>query len=176
MLYQLFIFMLLISSNTLLELFPCSIQRSIRKSMIMRHILGFIAMFIFVISVDKYEGANLIQTIFDTFKTYGFFMIMTKNRLITLMLSISIIIALYVIEEYKETNRKNTEQMETLQNLLRVTAVIVASVGFLSFMGSKKLQYKHRFNYYIFMLGKDSCANNSTNRLSFWTTLRHAFD
>ena len=176
MLYHLFIFMLLISSNTLLELFPCSIQRSIRRSMILRHVLGLITMFMFVISTDKNENGPLFQSALDTIKTYACFVVMTKNRLITLMLSISIIIALYVIEEYKETNRKNTEQMETLQNLLRVTAVIIASVGFLSFMGSKKLQHKHRFNYYIFMLGKDTCANNSNNRLSFFTTLRHAFD
>lgn len=70
--------------------------------------------------------------------------------------------------------QKSNNNIELIQNYLHIFLLFSITLGFLSYLGSKKAEYKSNFNYFTFIFGKTSCANDGS-KLTYIKGLLNAF-
>jgi predicted membrane protein len=185
-----FIFTLIISGNFLAQLFPCKIQEALMHNIFIKHIFGFFTLFFFGILAIP-ELAN-IPGMISSLILYIIFLINAKTKYqfwIAVFLLYGFIYMLHIIKKeydsylssettkpqyigiYKERNK----YIEITQNISMGLIVILTTLGFLIYMGEKKIEYGNNFNYHTFLLGKPSCRSSSPKDVSFINALKVAF-
>ena len=195
---------LLMSANYLGELFPCKVQAVFSKNMIVKHILGFLSLMFFVVLTrpNLYTSSNFVYV---SVLLYGFFMFLSKLNYIIWFLVFGIFAIIYVshvylnqIESENQINRSKigdntvspdaddkmptqniTEKIETIktmQKYLLFTVFPITVVGFIHYLGEKKLEFGHTgFDYKKFLFGKPKCNDSSPEYKGFVDTMIHAF-
>lgn len=165
-------FFLIISGNYLGELLSCRTQKLFSGNMISKHIIALLSLYFFVIVSDsKLQKYNPIVTLLGTLFIYVYFLCMAKVEskffLYTLVI-LTIIAFTQIYKEYLETNKDKlthfehyiNEKIDLVQKTFIVLTVIVTFIGFLTYLGMKKIEYKKEFSYPLFFLGKAKCSNN----------------
>lgn len=195
---------LIMSANYLGELFPCRVQAVFSKNMIVKHILGLLSLMFFVVLTrpDLYTSSNFVYV---SVLLYGFFMFLSKLNHIIWFIVFGIFAILYVshvylsqIESENQINRSKigdntvspdtddkiptqniTEKIETIktvQKYLLISVIPITVIGFIHYLGEKKLEYGiHKFNYRQFLFGKPKCNDNIPEDKSFLDTMLYAF-
>jgi len=174
-----FIFMLIISGNFLAELFPCRIQKMLKENIYVKHLVGFLTLFFFgVLTIP--DLAN-IGGIINSFLLYFIFVITANvdyKIWITLFVLYAIMYLLHLIkQDYNKIkdgtkkmntnnevtifNKINIEQINKIQTIVITLISILTIVGFIIYMGEKKLEYGNKFKYSIFFTGKTNCKYKS---------------
>ena len=174
-----FIFMLIISGNSLAELFPCRIQQMLKENIYVKHLVGFLTLFFFgVLTIP--DLAN-IGGIINSFLLYLIFVITANvdyKIWIVLFVLYAIMYLLHLIkQDYTKIkdgtkkmhtsnevtifNKINIEQINKIQTLVISLITILTIVGFIIYMGDKKLEYGKNFKYSIFFTGKTNCQYTS---------------
>jgi len=174
-----FIFMLIISGNFLAELFPCRIQKMLKENIYVKHLVGFLTLFFFgVLTIP--DLAN-IGGIINSFLLYFIFVITANvdyKIWIILFVLYAIMYILHLIkQDYNKIkdgtkkihtsnevtifNKINIEQINKIQALVITLISILTIVGFIIYMGEKKLEYGKKFKYSIFFTGKTNCRYKS---------------
>lgn len=171
-LHAVFAFFLLISANHLTRLYPCRIQKMFNNSIMIKHILGFLTLAFFVILVDKDNPKDLQTIIGMSLMLYGIVIILMNTHSIFFLLSIIILGFLYILnidekgakaihlEEIKY-NINNPNLHNFVYNTLYILFFISTTVGFLIYMGEKKLEFKDKFDYLKFLFGTPTCQDNA---------------
>lgn len=162
---NIFVLYLIISGNFLANLFGCRTQEALGNKMWLKHFLGFMTMFFFVVLVDnnsKRRGSPHTQLLY-TLLFYLVFIITTRMDYkwwVVFIVSLAIVYILQVYKESDDTDEKEREQYELYQTYLTYTTAFVILFGFIIYYGRKKLEYGEKFNHYTFLLGKTNCSFN----------------
>ena len=171
-LHGIFAFFLLIFANYLARLSPCKIQQLFNSSILLKHIFGFLTMMFFVVLVDKDHPRTIISMLGFNMLLYGIAVIMMNTHVYFFLFSLLILACLYIfnlegnelddITLDKKTNdleKYNSKYNEIIHNVLYVLFFISTTIGFLIYMGEKKLEYKDKFNYIYFLFGTANCED-----------------
>jgi hypothetical protein len=183
-LLSVFVFVLIISGNYLGELFPCRVQYLFSNSMFIKHALGFLTLLFFVtLTIPEIKKQpNLLG---NTSLIYLWFIIMSKCYYTIWFLVFGIIGIIYLLRMYKdnlekegltEYEAKQIEIINTTNKYLTLLSIITTVIGFLVYMGAKKLEYKKKFNYIDFILGKPRCRHLTPHHhMGYFKLLINAF-
>jgi hypothetical protein len=184
---SLFIFLLIISGNFLAELFPCRFQKDLNDIIALKHIFGFLTLLFFVVLQTPLETFNLIDAFKNSCGLYVMFLLLINSHHITFIVSMLLLTISYIltlkIKENNTTLESDEDEMAILNtnnNIKRIQKYIHISIGFvilfgfLSYLGSKKSEYKKKFSYFTFIFGKTICANDGS-KLSYMTGLQNSF-
>jgi len=141
--------------------------------MIVKHIIGFISLYFFVIITDdKMKKYNPITTLSITVLIYIYFLLMAKvetTYFLIIMILLSLLVFLQIYSEYlyniPVNNLKNYEKIiknkiNKVQYIILILSVILTIFGVLVYIGMKKEEYGKDFKMYYFLLGKPTCKNN----------------
>ena len=185
-----FLMTLIVSANFLAETFPCKIQYLLNHNMYFKHLFGFLTMMFFVIITMPNRKIQIQKLVRDSFILYMGFILLGKTHSPVFFIIFSLLCVIYILElminEEKERieegegegDQKLVETFKFYQSILKYVAIILLLVGFLSYMGAKKVEYKKNFTYESFIVGKQSCRNNSSNLTvsSFFKNILHVLD
>jgi len=91
---------------------------------------------------------------------------------------LAVLAAMSAIELYTSRINKPSDDLEEwaswANTALIAIAVGITLVGFLAYMGEKKLEYAGSFSYFTFLLGKEGCSG-TVSSTPFIKSLRSAF-
>lgn len=177
---NLFMMMLLLSMNFIQPLLPCNTTRALQQSSLIRHIIGFFVLMFFVVTVDSELDSYLpLGTLFaTTFLIYAWFMVaskMTANWWITLFALLGL---LYLINMYEDKDSMDTNLVEHLRvakDWILGISVFITAVGFVIYVGEKKLDYKAKFNYGEFFFSTETNCKGTPNIQPYLKSFQAAF-
>lgn len=176
-LYSVFILFLIIASNYIGELFPCKMQNILVENVYLKHFIAFLTLMFFVVLTDPFIGTSFNKIIENSFKMYVVFLLLINNNKNFFILAIILLGVNYLLNLKKNDltnlveNEKDEDQINTLKNQLEMInqinnyliyiIVIIIIIGFIIYMGEKKIEYKDKFSYFTFIFGKPSCRGKS---------------
>jgi hypothetical protein len=177
---NLFMMMLLLSMNFIQPLLPCNTTRTLQQSSLIRHIIGFFVLMFFVVTVDSELDSYLpLGTLFaTTFLIYAWFMVaskMTANWWITLFALLGL---LYLINMYEDKDSMDVDLVEYLRvakDWILGLSVFITAVGFVIYVGEKKLDYRTKFNYGEFFFSTDTSCKGTPNIQPYMKSFQAAF-
>ena len=183
-LISVFVFVLILSGNYLGQLFPCRVQSLFANSMVVKHILGFLTLLFFVtLTIPEIKKQHNLFG--NTSLIYLWFIVMSKCYYTIWFLVFGIIGIIYLLRMYKEglEKEKVTEKekqqiklIDTTNKYLAATSIVSTISGFLIYMAAKKLEYKKKFNYMDFILGKPRCRHLTPHHnMGYFKLLLNAF-
>ena len=156
-------FYLVIASNFLKELVGCRLQNLLDSNMYVKHLLGFLLLFILVILVNP-ENADLkfIQLFGLSVFVYLWFIITTRSHYIFIIITLILLTIVYIFESKKtrlteEKKEKEKEIIEKRQNILIIISIMINIVGFLIYYFEKKREYGRNFRFNDFIIGNIKC-------------------
>lgn len=196
-----FTLILIISANFLAQLFPCRIQTMLRDDMFLKHFFGLLTMLFFSVLAVPDMSSNLVSMTLITIILYVWFILITKVDVYFFITIVTLLLFSYLLnmaktnvvnskeneesgvnkekgenKENKETE-KNEEKIKTYEKYQHILFIVVSLLtvsGTLLYMGEKKIEYKSKFNYLYFFLGKPSCKNNSPE-ISYKNAAKYMF-
>jgi len=186
--FSIFVFILIVSANFLAEIFPCRLQNLLRNNMLFKHIFGLFTMIFFVVLSSNSNNKNILLILKNSLFLYIIFIFISKCHLQMFYFIITFLGIAYIIdiinqdninkiENIKQNKELTSEELinEELEynkkinnnnNILYIIYVLILIsifIGLILYMGEKKLEYKDRFNYITFFIGKPNCKSNSPN-------------
>ena len=186
-----FIFTLIISGNFLAQLFPCKIQEALNQNIYLKHFFGFMTLFFFgIVAIPSLAN---ISGMISSLILYVIFLINAKTKYqfwIAVFMLYALIYLLHIVkkeydsyivnEETSDDDKKMYESrnvyIDTTQNLSMGLIVFLTVIGFLTYMGEKKLEYSKKFDYHTFFLGKPSCRDSNPKNVSMVQSLKAVFN
>jgi len=167
---NLFILYLVLAGQFLSPLFPCNTSRLFMDSMWLRHILGFLTLVFFIVAtdteLDDYIPLGTVLT--SSVLIYLWFLVsskMTANWWLGLVVLLAI---LYMIDLYQERQIKEDPRMRQslalAKNVILGLSLVLTLIGFLIYVGEKKLDYKGKFDYMTLILGTSTCKGTPNVR------------
>lgn len=162
---SIFILYLIISGNFLANLFGCRTQEALNTNMWLKHLLGFMTMYFFVVLVDsksKWSDSPRTQMLF-TLLFYVIFILTTRMDYkwwLAFIIGLSVIYILQVYKDHEKTEDQERQQLETYQKYITYVVGIIILLGFMIYYGRKKAEYGKNFDHMTFLLGKTSCSFN----------------
>jgi len=185
-----FVFVLILSGNYLGELFPCRVQQIFSENMYAKHALGYLTLVFFVtLTIPELKQSDTL--LFLTTAIYAGFIITSKTYYTFWFLIFGLVGAIYLldlknksIDEISKNNEddKDNEEKDKIkllisqvQKYLSVSVGISTLIGFITYLGYKKLEYKDKFNYMLFLFGKPACRGISPPFPGYLKTIKYAF-
>tara|TARA_A100001015_G_C14954660_1_gene698241 strand:+ start:377 stop:1024 length:648 start_codon:yes stop_codon:yes gene_type:complete len=193
-----FVFILIITGNFIGELLPCRVRTILSNNMAVKHAFGFFTLFFFVLlTIPELKDTNMFYT---TTILYAIYIMMSKTHYVFWFIIFGLIGILYLLHiiggadpneiDDEETDAEKSDEKkeviikpspwlgkETIRLSKQVLVYMIAFMlptGFLVYLGEKKLEYKNKFSYFQFLLGKPSCLHESP-KLHFVKSIRAAF-
>ena len=185
-----FIFTLIISGNFSAQLFPCKIQEALNHNIYLKHFFGFMTLFFFgIVAIPSLAN---ISGMISSLVLYVVFLINAKTKYqfwIAVFMLYALIYLLHIVkkeydsyigdEEISDDDKKMYESrnvyIDATQKVSIGLIVVLTAIGFLIYMGEKKLEYSKNFNYHTFFLGKPSCRDSNPKNVSIMQSLTAVF-
>lgn len=176
-----FMLYLVLAGSFLQPLFPCHSSRLFSQSMWVRHIIGFLTLIFFVVVTDtELDDYIPFGTILATsVAIYTWFLISSKMTANWWLALVVLLAGLYLIDIYesrlsgKESSR-TAELIGMAKDTILGSSIFLTVIGFLIYVGEKKLEYKRDFSYSTLLLGTTTCKNTPTSR-PYWESFKAAF-
>ena len=172
------LFLLIISGNYIGGLVSCRTQYLLNNNIYYKHFIGFISLYFFIMLVEL--DINPIKSLILTVPMYFYFLMLTKSQSTFFISVIFILIILVFIQKYKSYLEKKTQlskselifikNVDLLRKIVIGIILILTIIGFLIYLGMKKVEYKNGFNLKNFLFGKIVCKNNFIGGESTLTT------
>ena len=178
--WNVFVLFLIIASNYIGELFPCRIQSLLVNNVYLKHFIAFLTLMFFVVLTDSSSQKKKFIVIFtDSIKLYFLWLLLINSDKKFFVLGLILLAILYILQLIKndyinnkkineeineEINNKNKERLSLIKNIEKIIFLIffiVLVLGFIIYMGEKKIEYKDKFKYITFIFGKPSCRGKS---------------
>ena len=175
----LFMFILIISGSFLGEIFPCKLREELTNNMYLKHLFGFFTMIFFVVisSPDADDDASgspksILDTILSSSILYTMFILITKIPLTIFYIIFVLLGGTYLMTLHKQnlvtnmTKPNQPNKNDSLAELKRydqfitytyIAIFIILFFGVISYARKKKMEYKGKFDYVTFFLGKTIC-------------------
>jgi len=173
--WNVFILFLIIASNYIGELFPCRVQNLLSSNVYLKHFIAFLTLMFFVVLTDSSLQQKEFKLIFtDSLKLYVLWLFLINNDKKFFVIALILLGIIYIIQliknDFKENinKKKNIEYNEeilkytlNIEKIIYYIFFIVLIIGFIIYMGEKKIEYKNKFSYFTFIFGKPSCKGKS---------------
>jgi hypothetical protein len=162
---SIFVLYLIISGNFLANLFSCRTQEALGNNMLLKHLLGFMTMYFFVVLVDsksKWSDSPKTQMLFTSL-FYVMFLLTTRmdhKWWKAFIILLSVIYILQVYKEHEKTTEEERKQYEKYQRYLSYLVGIIIILGFTIYYGRKRVEYGPKFDNFLFFVGKPNCSFN----------------
>lgn len=195
---------LMMSANYLGDLFPCQVQSVFANNMLVKHLLGFLSLMIFIVLTRPtlYTSTNFV---YMSLILYAGFMFLSKLNYIIWFLVFGIFAIIYVLHVYlsqielenqinsnkigsntvspDEINKMPTEDISTkietikqVQKYLFIATIPISIVGLFHYIGEKKLETGVRgFNLKRILIDRPQCSKVIQEYKGFINTLLYAF-
>lgn len=195
---------LMMSANYLGELFPCKIQSIFSNNMVVKHILGFLSLMIFVVLTrpNLYTSTNFVYV---SVLLYSGFMLLSKMHYVIWFIVFGIFSIIYVLHVYlsqieseNQINRNKIgdnsvspdendkmptdnisskiETIKQIQKYLFIITIPISLIGLIHYIGEKKIEYGITgFNLKRFIFDKPKCNEVILENTGFINTLIRAF-
>ena len=163
-LHTIFIFFLIISANYLGQLYPCKIQDAFTSNIYLKHFFGFLTLMFFVLLAEPNTSQSFTNTLFKSFILYIIFLILMNTNILFFIISLITLAGIYLISiKKKESTPILTNELyfNTVNDALYIVFFISTLIGFIIYMGEKKIEYKNNFRYVTFFLGNPICKGYS---------------
>jgi hypothetical protein len=157
---------LIISGNFMAPLLSCNIQSIIQDSMILRHLIGFLT-FMFFVGLTNLKKQSYGKLFLKSMGLYALFVATTRMDIRFWVPTFICFAVLFLMENYKniegegEHKEKIVQNMKPYEDFLVGLSVVLIALGFLTYAGAKKIEYKDKFNFLTFIFGKPSCRQKS---------------
>ena len=146
------LFFFIIVGNYLGSMLGCGLSKVLNKQW-GKHLVAFMLIFFSsVLITEEFQESNIGEQIGFTFLFYLWFILISKSYYIFALLSIGLLLAAYYMKRQTHTKKKPIFITE-------MVALGLSIIGSIIYMGKKKFQYKNRFSYLTFFMGKEECAN-----------------
>lgn len=187
----LFLFIFIISGNYLGELLGCRLIKLLNESMVIKHILGFLTLFLtLAFTIDL--NTSLLKLFKISFILYIIFILSSKTTEYINYLIIFIFIISFIVQLYKDrlkrklemsiinTNEKlHLEYIEKYNDYILKLIIGLIIIGLLIYIGEQKRTYNETFNYYTFFIGDVKC-NMGREKINYpneyLNSLKHTFN
>lgn len=160
-----FMLYLILSANFLANLFGCRAQQEFVSNMWLKHLLGFMTMYLSIVLVDstaKWSASPSVQLgVASAF--YVVFVLTTRMDYkwwVAFIIGLCIVYILQVYKDHEKTSEEDKKKYETYQKYTMYVVGAILVVGFLVYYGKKQVEYGKKFNHLTFFLGKSKCAGN----------------
>jgi len=195
---------LMMSANYLGELFPCQVQSVFANNMLVKHLLGFLSLMIFIVLTKPtlYTSTNFV---YISVILYAGFMLLSKLNYVIWFSVFGIFAIIYVLHVYlsqielenqinsnrigsntvspDDNDKMPTEDISTkienikqIQKYLFIATIPITIVGIFHYIGEKKLEYGITgFNLKKFLIDKPQCSKVIQEYKGFINTLLYAF-
>lgn len=184
--HNVFTMILIISANWMAALYPCRFRTFLTNNMVIRHLFGFFTMTFFVVLSNKTLNSNLILIFFYGIALYTFFILMMRTPLMIFLCILFLLLVCYLlnmkIDEINadssiedELKVKQVQNIEYIDNATTAITCVFLLFGVTVYIGQKKIEYKSKFNYTTFFLGKSECLDNSP-KTNYLSGILHSFD
>jgi hypothetical protein len=163
-LHTIFIFFLIISANYLGQLYPCKIQEVFSNNIYLKHFFGYLTLLFFVLLAEPNIASSFSNTISKSFLLYMIFLVLMNTNVLFFICAISSLAIIYLISIKKNDTSTPVSHYiwyNHVNDALYITFGIFIVIGFLIYMGEKKIEYKNKFNYLTFVFGKPICKGFS---------------
>ena len=163
-LMSIFIFVLIICSNFMGELIPCKAQKVLSDSMLLKHLIGFFTLLFFVLLTipELKEQGNIISS---TIGLYALFLLFINCNWMVWICVLSLMGVLYLLHIFKDEkdNNMSDELMLSIKKNVMYLVIILLPLGFIHYLGEKRIEYGSNFNFMTFLFGRPSCKGESPN-------------
>ena len=170
-LWNIFVLFLIIASNYIGELFPCRIQDYLSNNVYLKHFISFLTLLFFVVLTDTSLVKKKFMEIFiSSLKLYFLFLLLINSTKKFFIFALFILAIIYIIQLIKKDYINDENVPEETENYKKIILVekalfvlfyIVLVLGFIIYLGEKKIEYKNKFKYMTFIFGKPSCKGKS---------------
>jgi hypothetical protein len=175
-----FILFLILAGGFLQPLFPCNTTKLFTESKLLRHLVGFFTLIFFVVvsdtELDEYMPLGTILT--TSAVIYLWYLLASKMTANWWLVLIVLLGSLYVINLYEERQKQEDPiiagHLATAKKVILGASLFITAIGFLIYLGEKKLDYRGKFNYSDFFLSTPACKGTPTV-LPYWTSFQAAF-
>jgi hypothetical protein len=171
---NLFVLYLVLAAAYIQPLFFCNADTALGNSMASRHLVAFLTLTFFIVVTDtELDDTMPFATVLMTSAIIYLWFLISSKMTSNWWLVLAILLAsLYIIDLYHESHPK-TDFKPIKEGILGVAAALTL-VGFLIYVGEKKLDYKSDFSYTTLLLGTKECKR-TPNVQSYWKSLEAAF-
>jgi hypothetical protein len=168
---SLFILYLVIASNFLPQTFSCRLQELMKTSMVAKHLFAFLTLLFFVVLSNAKESITPGNIALISLGIYLWFIMSTRIHLSVWIGLIILLGTIYLLQLF-ETNLKEKKQSSnatTIENIqltkkiLTYLSLIITVMGFIVYLGEKKLEYGNDFSIVTFILGNPKCKGFTPN-------------
>jgi hypothetical protein len=159
-----FILYLIIAGNFLGELLGCKIQMLFTQNIYIKHLLGFMTLYFFVVFSEN--GNSPFVDIKRSLLLYLFFLITTKTHyyfIIPILIGLLIIFIMDKQQKYlsfgdgKYTNALYIDKLKSFNSIITYITMLLSCIGFIIYYNKKRNEYKKNWSNVMFLLGKTSC-------------------
>lgn len=186
--YCIFIYFLLLFVDSAKNLFPCRFRHALESNLVLKHLMTYLIFTFLVVLLEQIPNKNLMNIFLMSFYLYIVFIFISKTEygfFVPILTLLGIIYVLYLkreeyskMEEQKLADKENMEKKHDIiikiNNVLVVIVIILIIIGFLAYMGRKKMEYKNKFNYLTFIFGKVECEG-SFSKVNYKESLKYLF-
>lgn len=168
--YVVFLLLMNISANYTGELFPCSVRTLLNTNIYLKHIIAWLTLLFFIV-LDKIDTDNNSITFLNMLVTtsiiYFIFIILSKCEFYFFIAATGILAVCYLLRLQRihitsntqtETSHEDLERIDYIMKILTILFGCLLILGFLLYMGAKKLEFKRKFSYLKFMFNKPLCT------------------
>ena len=173
------LFILVVSGNYIGELLPCRVQYQLQHNIYLKHLMGVLTLSFFVIlSSSNYSSFSNIKKLCISFILYIFFLAFAKTHYSVWFAIIIIMSTIYILTLLKEdiindkyiilNNMEKNKQiilLNKINNVLSIISLITVSLGVIIYYLEKQKEYKKKFNFFTFFIGKIICKHNKTYKV-----------
>lgn len=168
-----------LSRNYLLPIFPSSTTRLIEDSMLIRHLMAFGGLFFFSMIADEdiLEASEIVPVIISCIFLYTWFLIaskMTANWWIPVVILLAGLYAMNIYRQNVSITKKVAVYADYAEYITVALSGLLTLVGFIIYVGEKKIDYRGKFDYATLILGTPTCKN-TPSKVSYWDSLKAAF-
>ncbi len=184
--YSIFFYFLIIVAGLTVNTFPCKMRYALDNNLYLKHFIGFLTMVFLVVVAEPYPDQKLLHIFPIAALLYIVFILISKTEypfflaiLVILGLEFAVILTK---TEFKKDLKEHPEKEKELQpkintavfigNTVMVAVIILTIIGVLAYMGRKKYEYKDKFNYFTFFLGKIDCKY-SKPKIGIMNSFKH---
>lgn len=188
-LYTIFILFLMICANFIGDLIPCKVQMVLNQNIFIKHFIAFLTLTFFVVFTDDNLDYSFNKIIMTSVKMYSIFIVFINTNKHFFIISLFLLGLTYLINLKLAVMKKKIEQnayhddinlekqyvlFNNVNNILFYLLNFSIVIGFIIYIGEKKIEYKDQFNYITFLFGNSKCKNFSP-KTSLIQSFKRAF-
>lgn len=173
---QMFMLYLIISANFLAQIYSCDIQELLQKSMLVKHVLGFLTVFFAIVLVDAENKEPPYKKLLKTCVIYCLFLLSSRCDFYMLMIVLLCLFIVYFINQYRQQLPPEEEQtrhhLHRYEVILEICIVFLIVTGFLMYLGQKAREYENKWSWETFFVGVPKCKFNNIPKSKVRTPLK----